>query len=187
MWFPTKELLVFPALRAPGKTHDNSFPAFVRGFETSHASQDAKGWHFPSLSSLVFSSLSLGLWQRKKENKERYSSLRKDYLSNGYRFIPLIGSYKETTRDPETGEESGRMRVIEDTIFVPDRPYKEGAPDLFEFTKSIAKKYDQDLSNAKFDNFSPAIILEAIFATGRPVAFETKGTVLLALGFTSNT
>jgi len=80
----------------------------------------------------------------KKENKKRYNSLRKDYLSTGYRFIPLIGSYKEATRDPETGEEVSRMRVIEDTIFVPDRPYKEDAPDLFDFTKNIAKKYNQE-------------------------------------------
>jgi len=38
-----------------------------------------------------------------------------------------------------------------------------------------------------FDNFSPTIILEAILAKGIPLAFETKGTVLLALGFTSIT
>ena len=37
------------------------------------------------------------------------------------------------------------------------------------------------------DNFSPAITLEAIFATESPVAFDTNGTVLLALGLTSRT
>jgi len=37
------------------------------------------------------------------------------------------------------------------------------------------------------DNLSPDIILEAIFARGIPLAFETKGTVLLALGLTSIT
>ena len=36
------------------------------------------------------------------------------------------------------------------------------------------------------DNFSPDIILAAIFATGFPVAFATRGTVLLPLGFTSS-
>ena len=36
-------------------------------------------------------------------------------------------------------------------------------------------------------NFSPDIILDAIFASGIPFAFETKGTVLLALGLTSMT
>ena len=38
-----------------------------------------------------------------------------------------------------------------------------------------------------FDNFSPAIILDAILANGIPLAFDTNGTVLLALGFTSIT
>ena len=39
----------------------------------------------------------------------------------------------------------------------------------------------------KFDSFFPVIITEAILAKGMPVAFETKGTVLLALGLTSIT
>ena len=38
-----------------------------------------------------------------------------------------------------------------------------------------------------FDKFSPAIILDAIFAKEIPFAFDTNGTVLLALGFTSIT
>ena len=37
------------------------------------------------------------------------------------------------------------------------------------------------------DSFSPAITLEAMLATGIPIALDTKGTVLLALGFTSKT
>ena len=37
------------------------------------------------------------------------------------------------------------------------------------------------------DNFSPAITLDAILANGIPLAFDTKGTVLLALGLTSIT
>jgi hypothetical protein len=37
------------------------------------------------------------------------------------------------------------------------------------------------------ESFSPVIILEAIFARGNPFALDTKGTVLLALGFTSIT
>ena len=42
-------------------------------------------------------------------------------------------------------------------------------------------------SKEYFDNFSPAITLEAILANGKFFAFETNGTVLLALGFTSIT
>ena len=38
-----------------------------------------------------------------------------------------------------------------------------------------------------FNNFSPAITLDAIFANGKPFALDTKGTVLLARGFTSIT
>ncbi len=34
---------------------------------------------------------------------------------------------------------------------------------------------------------TPAMILAAIFASGRPVAFETNGDVRLARGFTSST
>ena len=55
-------------------------------------------------------------------------------------------------------------------------------------TASLTAYMPFDLSfKLNFDNFSPAITLEAILARGRPFAFETKGTVLLALGFTSIT
>ncbi len=36
-------------------------------------------------------------------------------------------------------------------------------------------------------NFRPVITLVAIFATAIPIDLATKGTVLLALGFTSRT
>ena len=46
----------------------------------------------------------------------------------------------------------------------------------------------RDLSfKVNLDNFSPVITLDAILAKGRPFAFDTKGTVLLARGFTSIT
>ena len=41
--------------------------------------------------------------------------------------------------------------------------------------------------NLYLESFSPAIILDAILAKGTPFAFDTNGTVLLALGFTSIT
>ena len=41
--------------------------------------------------------------------------------------------------------------------------------------------------NLNFESFSPVIILDAILANGSPFALDTKGTVLLALGFTSIT
>ena len=43
------------------------------------------------------------------------------------------------------------------------------------------------LFKLNLDNLSPAITLEAIFASGNPLALETKGTVRLALGLTSIT
>ena len=45
------------------------------------------------------------------------------------------------------------------------------------------------ISEVKFCSLSdvPAITLAAILAKGTPVALETKGTVLEALGFTSIT
>ena len=41
--------------------------------------------------------------------------------------------------------------------------------------------------NLYLESFSPAIILDAILASGTPFALDTNGTVLLALGFTSIT
>jgi len=82
--------------------------------------------------------------QSTTENKERYQQIRSDYKNAGYRYIPLVGSYVETVRNPETGEETGKQRVIEDTIFVPNRPFKEEAVDLFELTKELAQKYNQE-------------------------------------------
>ena len=43
------------------------------------------------------------------------------------------------------------------------------------------------LSQLNFASFFPVITIDAILANGIPVALETKGTVLLALGLTSIT
>ena len=40
--------------------------------------------------------------------------------------------------------------------------------------------------NPRSFNFSPAITLAAIFASGTPIAFDVNGTVLDARGLTSN-
>ena len=55
-------------------------------------------------------------------------------------------------------------------------------------TASFTAYIPLDLSlRLNLDNFSPAITRDAILASGRPFALDTKGTVLLALGFTSIT
>ena len=55
-------------------------------------------------------------------------------------------------------------------------------------TASLTAYIPLDLSfKLNLDNFSPAITLDAILARGRPFAFDTKGTVRLALGLTSIT
>ena len=55
-------------------------------------------------------------------------------------------------------------------------------------TASLTAYIPFDLSfRLKLDNFSPDITRDAILASGKPLALETNGTVLLALGFTSIT
>ena len=58
---------------------------------------------------------------------------------------------------------------------------------LIDFSQDIWTYISFDFFKLKLDNFSPAITLEATFARGKFLAFETKGTVLLALGLTSIT
>ena len=50
---------------------------------------------------------------------------------------------------------------------------------------SVKELIVSQIKQLNLDNFLPVITLEAIFAKGIPLAFETNGTVLLALGFTS--
>jgi hypothetical protein len=94
-------------------------------------------------------------------NLARNQQLAQDLRRFGFGYIPAVGTSVEKVRDPNTGQETGEKRRVEEQTFLVSFP--DTLPDsrLQEVMLSLVQKYGQEAAIIKYADFPDAFLLRS--------------------------
>jgi hypothetical protein len=92
-------------------------------------------------------------------NLARNQQLAQDLRRFGFGYIPVVGTSVENIRDPQTGQETGEKRRVEEQSFLVSFPDTMPNERLADLMLSLVHKYGQEAAIVKYGDFPDAFLL----------------------------